>query len=106
MTASRGAPDHPITSMREIFMYLSCLLAAALIVVQSVASAEAEQPLGAKAGDKRAAAAGQVLSGPSDAAFPRIQGNALDSASRGLANSVVRLRDARSGRIVSSRTTD
>ncbi len=35
-----------------------------------------------------------------------IQGNALDSTSRPLVNSVVRLRDARFGRIVGTRTTD
>jgi hypothetical protein len=47
-----------------------------------------------------------VLPGTPESAFTTIQGNALDSANQTLANSRVRLRDARRGRIVDSQFTD
>jgi hypothetical protein len=47
-----------------------------------------------------------ILPGTSANAFIHIQGNALDSADRALSRSVVRLRDARHGRVVETATTD
>jgi hypothetical protein len=47
-----------------------------------------------------------LLTGTQAAAFTTIQGSALDSLSSPLPNSLVRLRDARFGRIVGSQYTD
>lgn len=47
-----------------------------------------------------------VLPGTRETAFSTIQGNALDSTSGILADSPVRLRDARLGRIISAQRTD
>jgi hypothetical protein len=48
----------------------------------------------------------RILAGTRDSAFALIQGNALDSSNRALPDSLVRLRDARYGRIVSGQITD
>lgn len=47
-----------------------------------------------------------ILAGTKESAFSTIQGTALSSTNGQLANSLVRLRDARLGRIVDSQTTD
>jgi hypothetical protein len=47
-----------------------------------------------------------ILPGTPESAFTVIQGNALSSTNGPLANSLVRLRDARLGRIVDSQVTD
>jgi hypothetical protein len=47
-----------------------------------------------------------VLPGTSESAFTTIQGNALNSTSGSLPNSIVRLRDARLGGIVDTQLTD
>jgi hypothetical protein len=47
-----------------------------------------------------------LLPGTRLAVFSTIQGNALDSANGALANTRVRLRDARSGRIAAAQVTD
>lgn len=48
----------------------------------------------------------RILPGTRATAFTTIQGNALDSANGPLPDSLVRLRDARFGRIVASQRTD
>lgn len=48
----------------------------------------------------------RILPGTRASAFTTIQGNALDSANGPLPDSLVRLRDARFGRIVASQWTD
>jgi hypothetical protein len=48
----------------------------------------------------------RVLAGAGAHSFTMIQGNALDSANGQMANAVVRLRDARFGRIVDTELTD
>lgn len=52
------------------------------------------------------AAGPRVLPGTSGNVFTTIQGNALDSTNGSLPNTVVRLRDARRGRIVDTQFTD
>jgi hypothetical protein len=47
-----------------------------------------------------------LLRGTAANIFTTIQGNALDSANGTLRNAVVRLRDARAGRIIDTMTTD
>lgn len=47
-----------------------------------------------------------ILPGTGEDAFATIQGNALDSTSGSMPNSLVRLRDARLGRIVNTQLTD
>jgi hypothetical protein len=96
-------------------------LAAASILLASVTPVAAQQPSGApRAVARPAAAAGSpagagvpvrasaptVLAGTPENAFSIVQGNALDSTSSALPNSLVRLRDARFGRIVNTQLTD
>ena len=72
-------------------------------------SAQGPAASAARAAARRAIQGGvtpTILPGTQESAFTVIQGNALSSSNGHLANSVVRLRDARLGRIVDSQVTD
>ncbi len=73
---------------------LAFVLGLALVAAPGVAHAQS------------ATAAPTLLPGTSPDVLTTIQGNALDSANQAMANAVVRLRDARVGRIVDTVTTD
>lgn len=84
-----------------------------ILTVVSTASAQTSTgtPPRAGAGSARAATPARalvpaVLPGTPESAFSTIQGNALDSVNGTLADSLVRLRDARLGRIVNTQLTD
>lgn len=72
-----------------------------LCFATGVATASAQTP----AAPGRAGAP-TALPGTRDSAFATIQGNALDSTNGVLPNALVRLRDARLGRIVGTQITD
>ena len=97
------------------------LLLGALTFLASVAALSAQQPPAAPAtavvgrsaervvpapATPARAVAPRLLPGTRESAFSTIQGNAGDGAGHSMANSVVRLRDARLGRIVDTLTTD
>jgi hypothetical protein len=91
-------------------MYRFLLAGAAIFAIGAV-SMSAQQPATAlgKAAAKAAIQRGvtpNILPGTQESAFTTIQGNALSSTNGQLANSIVRLRDARLGRIVDSQVTD
>lgn len=84
----------------------------ALIVVATI-HMSAQQPDAADGPPRSVArsapsgtAAPRILPGTRPSVFSTIQGNALTSANGALANTTVRLRDARVGRIVEMQTTD
>lgn len=90
------------------------LFGALALVISGATSAAAQQ---APAPQRAAASApttvvrpsarpSPVFPGTSESAFTTIQGNALNSTNGALVNGVVRLRDARFGRIVDLQTTD
>jgi hypothetical protein len=94
-------------------MHRILIAAAALVAVGSMSvselSAQAPATAAAKAAARRAIPRGvtpSILPGTQESAFTVIQGNALSSSNGQLANSIVRLRDARLGRIVDSQVTD
>ena len=82
----------------------------ALVAGTICLSAQAQQPAasGSRSVTRPAVprVAGAVLPGTRQSAFATIQGNALNSVNGPLPNNVVRLRDARFGRIVDTQTTD
>jgi hypothetical protein len=85
------------------------IIAAATIVVAIAAVPVSAQSVGvakAAAGALRRGTTPVMLPGTKESAFTTIQGNALSSTNGQLANSVVRLRDARLGRIVDTQVTD
>ena len=86
------------------------LLATATVVALVAAPLSAQPSLGVAKGAARAAvhrgATPVVLPGTNESVFTTIQGNALSSSNGQLANRVVRLRDARLGRIVDTQVTD
>jgi hypothetical protein len=82
-------------------MYRFFAAAAALILI-----AVTTQASGAGTPLQEGSETGTLLAGTSSDVFCTIQGNALDAASRPLPATTVRLRDARSGRIVASGATD
>jgi hypothetical protein len=87
------------------------LFAGAILVSAGVVPIVAQQPAtpAAKAASRAAIARGAtptILPGTSESAFTTIQGNALSSTNGQLANALVRLRDARYGRIVDTQVTD
>ena len=76
------------------------------LIVAATSLAGARQPSTAVRADPPAPAPVAKLAAGRVAAFSTIMGNALDSTDGQLANVVVRLRDARFGRIVESQYTD
>jgi hypothetical protein len=88
--------------MHRFILGTSLLLAAATLSAQNAAPNAAAQVNSAV----RSGALSNALPGTSSSAFTMIQGNALNATNGQLANSPVRLRDARLGHIVSSQVTD
>jgi hypothetical protein len=92
-------------------MYRFQLVAIALVATGAIPLA-AQSPVASAAGKAAAKAAihrgvaPNILPGTNESAFTLIQGNALSSSNGQLANSLVRLRDARLGGIVDSQVTD
>ena len=91
-------------------MYRLLLAGAAVFAVTS-ASLSAQRPAtpAAKAAARASVQRGAtptMLPGTPESAFTTIQGNALTATNGQLANSIVRLRDARLGRIVDTQVTD
>ena len=76
------------------------------LIVAATSLAGARQPSTAARADPPPPAPVARLAGARVAAFSTIMGNALDSTDGQLANVVVRLRDARFGRIVETQYTD
>jgi hypothetical protein len=83
------------------------------VIAAGAVSISAQGPIVATAAGKAAARATvrrggvpNILPGTDESAFTLIQGNALNSTNGQLANSLVRLRDARLGRIVDTQVTD
>jgi hypothetical protein len=94
-------------------MYRNLIAATALVAVgvMSISDAFAQAPATAagKAAARQAIQRGvtpTVLPGTQESAFSVIQGNVLSSSNGPLADRIVRLRDARLGRIVDSQVTD
>jgi hypothetical protein len=94
-------------------MNRNLIAAVALIAVGGMSvselSAQAPATTAGKAAARKAIQHGvtpTILPGTPESAFTVIQGNALSSTNGSLANSIVRLRDARLGRIVDSQVTD
>jgi hypothetical protein len=78
----------------------TCLGATILLVVAAIGSTAAWQDGAARLVSPR------ILPGTPASAFASIQGTALDATNGTMPNSPVRLRDARSGRIVVAQRTD
>ncbi len=94
--------------MHRIFIVAAAVFAASAISVAEL-SAQAPATNAAKAAARKAIQPGvtpSVLPGTQESAFTVIQGNALSSTNGPLVDSIVRLRDARLGRIVDSQVTD
>jgi hypothetical protein len=94
-------------------MYRNLIVAVALVAVGGVSiselSAQAPATAAGKAAARKAIQRGvtaTILPGTQVSAFTIIQGNALSSSNGPLADRIVRLRDARLGRIVDSQVTD
>jgi hypothetical protein len=91
-------------------MYRILLAGVALFAAASVSiSAQSPAAVTAQTASKglvRRGVTPSILPGTQESAFTTIQGNALSSTNGQLANSLVRLRDARLGRIVGSQITD
>ena len=87
----------------------NCALAAVTLIAAGTLSVAAQQqtPVGlsARAGARTAVTKAAVSQAKSDG-FAAIQGNALTSTNGSLTDAIVRLRDARYGRIVDTQTTD
>lgn len=86
-------------------------LVAIAVFAAGAVSISAQGPVATAAGKAAAKAAihrgvPNILPGTNESAFTIIQGNALSSTNGQLANSLVRLRDARMGHIVDSQVTD
>jgi hypothetical protein len=82
---------------------------AALVLVVTLgvqAAAQAPRPPSAAQTAPLRSAAPVVLPGTPSSAFGTIQGSALSAASAGLPNRLMRLRDARFGRMLAVETTD
>jgi hypothetical protein len=94
-------------------MYRNLIAAVALVAVGGMSISELSAQAPATAAGKAAArnaiqrgATATILPGTPESAFTVIQGNALGATNGPLANRIVRLRDARLGRIVDSQVTD
>jgi hypothetical protein len=94
--------------MHRILITAAAVFAVGAISVSGL-SAQAPATNAAKAAARKAIQQDMtptILPGTQESAFTVIQGNALSSSNGQLANSIVRLRDARLGRIVDSQVTD
>ena len=94
--------------MHRIPIVAMAVFAAGAISVSGL-SAQAPATTAGKAAARKAIQRGvtpTILPGTPESAFTVIQGNALSSSNGPLANSIVRLRDARLGRIMDSQVTD
>jgi hypothetical protein len=92
--------------MRTLPLFVASYLAVGVISVsaQTQATEQVRAP-GARL-SVRTAGASNLLPGARRSVLTIIQGNALDSSNGALQNSLVRLRDARVGRIVDNQSTD
>jgi hypothetical protein len=83
-------------------------LGTALLLATATMSAQTAPPNAAAQVNSavRRGGVSNVLPGTEDSAFTVIQGNALSATNAQLANSTVRLRDARLGHIIGSQVTD
>jgi hypothetical protein len=96
-----------VLSLTVAVLGIATLAAAAQQPAAGVGSPIAGVPTPAVTAPAPARAAGaRVISGTNANVFTTIQGNALDSTNGVLPNTVVRLRDARAGRIVGTQSTD
>ena len=77
-----------------------------LCALLAIAPASAQAPAASRSARVEPASQSRVLPGTTSSAFTTILGTALDAANGPLFDSVVRLRDARFGRIVASQSTD
>jgi hypothetical protein len=94
--------------MHRIFIVAAAVFAASAISVSEL-SAQAPATNAARVAARKAIQRGptpSVLPGTQESAFSVIQGNALSSSNGPLVNRIVRLRDARLGRILDSQVTD
>lgn len=84
---------------------LSLVVLCALVPLAS-ASLRAQQGGTIKAASSSARSVSRILPGTRESVLSLIQGNALNSSNGALPNSLVRLRDARYGRIIGEQLTD
>src|SRR5512134_4103123 len=91
--------------MRPSMHRLSLLVLCAVVPLTS-ASLRAQQPGTIKAASSSARSVSRILPGTRESVFSIVQGNALNASNGALPDSLVRLRDARYGRIVSEQLTD
>lgn len=83
------------------------ILIAVLIAAVPATTLVAQRPAGRDINTAHSARAeSRLRADPSATVITRIEGNAVDSAQRALPKSLVRLRDARSGRIIDFQVTD
>jgi hypothetical protein len=82
---------------------LRLVAAVALVATSLSVSAQTPAPTGVRVGVRGAS---KLLPGTRGEVLTTIQGNALTSTNGQLTDAVVRLRDARSGRIIDTQTTD
>jgi len=93
--------------VRMISVMTAALIAAGTLHAAAPQHQVASHPVqGTSAGVISRSAIPRVLPGTRPGIFTTIQGNALDSTNGRLANTLVRLRDARFGRIVDTQLTD
>jgi hypothetical protein len=81
-------------------------IATGLLIAVSPLSLAAQQPVATAANTARTSATKAALARAKEKALTTIQGNALSSTNGQMTNAVVRLRDARFGRIVDTQLTD
>ena len=89
-----------------MFRILSLLLALSVVGTVQAGFAQQQPATPASALTARAAAAPRMLSGVRPGSLTTIQGNALNSTNGALPNTLVRLRDARFGKIVQTQLSD
>jgi hypothetical protein len=90
--------DRPIRIVRNAMDRKLCLIVVATLAVIATASS----PIGAQQGPS----ANTLLSGTKAALNATIEGTALSSTDNAMANTTIRLRDARLGRVVDTVSTD
>jgi hypothetical protein len=92
--------------MHRVHVLGFCLLALLGSTLDATAQAPVSTPRPATRVAPPHAATPRVFLGTSESVFTTIQGNALDAHNEPLPESVVRLRDARYGKIVGTQVTD
>ena len=107
----RGTADNKNNIVMPRVLFLTVVVLVAGLASRPSAQPRAQTPASPGPGATARAASPtppptHVLPGTRPEAFTTIQGNALNASSGALTNSVVRLRDARYGRIVATTVTD